>query len=1063
MDGNEDTEAADDRDVEVLLPEHEEPEETEGTIARSSRQSVGTGFDADEEEEAFLADLPMTLGTLETSANRAPSSASIVSVDTSSIASPCQLPIFPAVSSPPPPVPPAAPAPAAPALPAPPVATTTSGGNNDDVNIQGGSASSSSGKVQSPHFQRKIKTRAKSGIVITSSEPAADSLDLASSLPTMAADDLSGKHSSRPPSLVGSPRGTGKLAVGGRRKTVGTSRGLLLERACAALEAADHGAEGPGHPRRASTGSSRTTILEAPGAWGGGGGGGANTDEHDHLSFITGSSFTQSALTNSPWTSEGEDAPASTKASGSKTKRPGTGKILRRNSKHFESFRDQQLGGYSAQENTGGSLKNWLLNFDTNFNGRISSDEFQMGLEKLGYSDEQIKMLWEEFDQDRSGEITFDEIEHEQTQIWNCFRRWCGTQFSTPLEMIVQFRDGYAERHDLPITTEEDISRSEFVEGLAENGWGKGLESLLFDILDSDGEGRVGARDLEWIVHEAAKQRRKDEMKQKALVLKRKAAERRHNGQIVLQDFKTFLRRNFGFLFRAWRRALDLDGSMTVSKTEIFKACKALGYKGDVRALWKALDHDESGTTTLEELDPQCAQLLALFQRWAVMHFGPKPSGRLFSSIDKARRRKLSYEAFCHGIEAAGFTHKTKLLAAYFDWEDKKHLLQEDFGFLDFWRPPQWLVATPSESAAQEVRKAIQARYGNVLKGWRQCLDKDSSNLCTWHEFQEGVRALRLVHFDVAGAWLAFDKDMHGYITLKELDTEAHTILMSFRRWTEEEFGGVKTAFRILDLDASGSLSYAEFRQICRNYGFPGDSKLLFDCLDLSKERSLNVKEVAFLDDWEDVPPEEERVDFVPTKTYTHKAHLPLPSLLEWQLPSPGPGAYDVPALFGAKDSLAGRRHNGAFSFGGAKSARIARSVGPGSYDASLRTTTSRKPAWSFGGSRPTARRKQVLRKPEERNQRQVSRERAATSIVLALDLGEPEALFQSESDDGQERASPGPGAYEPRAASGAESPKYSMRPRRPLKLHPAMPAQAPPKKPTERPHSAAATRIRLF
>lgn len=40
---------------------------------------------------------------------------------------------------------------------------------------------------------------------------------------------------------------------------------------------------------------------------------------------------------------------------------------------------------------------------------------------------------------------------------------------------------------------------------------------------------------------------------------------------------------------------------MCLQKVELFKACRQLNWKGDVRALWRALDFDNSGSTTLEE------------------------------------------------------------------------------------------------------------------------------------------------------------------------------------------------------------------------------------------------------------------------------------------------------------------------------------------------------------------------------------------------------------------------------------------------------------------------------
>ena len=46
------------------------------------------------------------------------------------------------------------------------------------------------------------------------------------------------------------------------------------------------------------------------------------------------------------------------------------------------------------------------------------------------------------------------------------------------------------------------------------------------------------------------------------------------------------MKQQFGNSFRAWRSALDLDGSMNLQRSELFKAVKAMNWKGNIRALW---------------------------------------------------------------------------------------------------------------------------------------------------------------------------------------------------------------------------------------------------------------------------------------------------------------------------------------------------------------------------------------------------------------------------------------------------------------------------------------------
>ncbi|OLP74525.1 hypothetical protein AK812_SmicGene45902, partial [Symbiodinium microadriaticum] len=110
---------------------------------------------------------------------------------------------------------------------------------------------------------------------------------------------------------------------------------------------------------------------------------------------------------------------------------------------------------------------------------------------------------------------------------------------------------------------------------------------------------------------------------------------------------------------------------------------------------------------------------------------------------------------------------------------------------------------------------------------------------------------------NMGGAWRAFDEDLSGYITLKELDEQASAVLLGFRRWAIQEFGSVRQLFQIFDKDGSNSLSFLEWRGALRVYGYDGPSRAgdsmltallpthreLFQALDVDQEGTLSMKE----------------------------------------------------------------------------------------------------------------------------------------------------------------------------------------------------------------------------
>ncbi|CAE7935714.1 MGLL [Symbiodinium necroappetens] len=198
-------------------------------------------------------------------------------------------------------------------------------------------------------------------------------------------------------------------------------------------------------------------------------------------------------------------------------------------------------------------------------------------------------------------------------------------------------------------------------------------------------------------------------------------------------------------------RALDVDGSMTLQRSELFKAVKMLNWKGNCRALWQALDHDASGITTIEELDPQSAQLLAYFREWALKTSPSKRPSEAFEVLDRFRhkaavvpkggRRQKEVDP-CRELESHGFGRNAKQVASILDWQEKKHICARDFEFMDVWRAPAPGDCSLRESSTQPPASRLVARHGHILKAWRFAMDKDCSNSCNWHEFQEAACCL---------------------------------------------------------------------------------------------------------------------------------------------------------------------------------------------------------------------------------------------------------------------------------------------------------------------------------
>jgi len=655
-------------------------------------------------------------------------------------------------------------------------------------------------------------------------------------------------------------------------------------------------------------------------------------------------------------------------------------------------------------------LRAWFKYFDLQFTGLLDKQTFLNGLDLVDYSGS-IEELWYELDSEQTGCVSLRELSEEDAELWRGFRKWCGVRFLGAADMLGQMlgKADAVEPHTQAMRrstifgfrgtsrTSTDsaagvrasvvpkadpslvVNLQQWTSVLESSGWTHSHEDacFLFHALDTYDEHLIGGKHLRWLDPEVKRRRLKQEARERASGEQNvKAANRKHR-QAALSDFKAFLKKHFGPTYHAWRRALDMDGSMNLQRAELFKVCRQLGWKGDVRTLWQALDNDNTNIAALEELDPRCARQLARLKRWAETKYGHRPVHLMWKAIDKRNKCRLSHDYFCQECKALGLDFKDrelKELAHWLDWQPKKVITIEDVQFLDFWKPPAYLVAEPNEEAANAIRKVMKDKYTHSLRAWRAVMDKDNSNTCNWNEFLSAMKYLKYTS-DVAGAWLALDHDLSGAISLGEVDPQSNDLLISFKRWCDAEFGSVRSAFKVLDKDKSSELTIQEFRLAIIQYGYTGPEILLFKSLDANSQGRLSLPEVVFLDDWELPPAEEDDGGMSASEGADEKGRrsslgvsgelsmLESESMYDYQTDGPGPGSYDILSGFAALPRMPTARHGGCWTFPKRPATSpwlgTLQSVGPSATDiaADVSAVQRRKPAWSFGFGNRTPRR----------------------------------------------------------------------------------------------------------
>lgn len=525
------------------------------------------------------------------------------------------------------------------------------------------------------------------------------------------------------------------------------------------------------------------------------------------------------------------------------------------------------------EEKTGHALVAWIQYFDKNHDRKVTLEEFVEGMTEMGYEGDSQKLYYL-LDEDGSGFLTISEISPQSSDLWASFQHWVGKTFFSEEDLVEKLsgRKFAEKKKTIKVVEDKGVTKQQFYTQATSLGWYGGYEQIIFMALDVERKGIIYTTDFPWFMDERNRQIKKAKYKKignKGMEIMRK----RLLALRSLTAFKSWLKFHYGpRLFHPWRRGIDRDGSMSVSRLELSTYCKNAGWRGDTNALWHALDSDESGVTSLDEFAGTEARALALFKHWAMKSFGTlrKTFKALFQKVHPGTRnsqlevlrqskmqqlQQLDKHDFCYAVGALGYLHDAGEVFDILDWEadGDRCVTYKELRCLENWEPVEWLYAMPNDESAEKFKIMLRARHKHPLKAWR-ALDEESCGKVSFKEFS--VCGMRLgfradTGHDVPGAWMALDRDASGYIALSEINPECAAALAEFRRWANLFFGSVMSAFMVLDADQGGSLSRAEFKKSVTKYGFHGDREELFSLLDTGGDGDINVEEMSFLDEWE--------------------------------------------------------------------------------------------------------------------------------------------------------------------------------------------------------------------
>eukprot|EP00419_Tripos_fusus_P054037 CAMPEP_0172804822 /NCGR_PEP_ID=MMETSP1075-20121228/5434_1 /TAXON_ID=2916 /ORGANISM="Ceratium fusus, Strain PA161109" /LENGTH=597 /DNA_ID=CAMNT_0013643475 /DNA_START=25 /DNA_END=1814 /DNA_ORIENTATION=- len=341
----------------------------------------------------------------------------------------------------------------------------------------------------------------------------------------------------------------------------------------------------------------------------------------------------------------------------------------------------------------------------------------------------------------------------------------------------------------------------------------------------------------------------------------------------VQENFRSLLLNRYHTVVRAWRD-MDNNEDGRLSFYEFMRACQKLGVDTGAREVWEALDVDHSGFVTLDEVDPDLSNLLGNLAVciWATCRNLDVAWKQLFN---KQGRLRIVLDDFVRGCECVKFPGdaSTAFQALRSDMA-ATGLRRQEFDFLELWFVRRSEPVSPFHKEAENTgpdeiplpgRTAVKAEsrpkqqfkelllksYGNILRAWRQCLDRDGNGMLDFKEFSKACADV-----GYAGSrrelWTDLDADNNGGVSLKEIDRPVAVMIDNMLACVRKRHSSWHIAWStVIDPTGTDRVERRQFSQACGVLGYGGNANRLFELLDLDMAKYLSFASTAWLDDFD--------------------------------------------------------------------------------------------------------------------------------------------------------------------------------------------------------------------